>query len=182
MVLADSPKISRVPGYSGWLSENTYSRYRAVTFFGLPFQVCSLCLYLSYSVLILQNQLETPLHQHYNDCNLSRNIGLGSSHFARHYFGNRFYFLFFELLRCFSSPTCLRITIYSLYDNRTSPVRFPHSDSCGSTPVSGSSQIIVAFHVLLRLLAPRYPSCALSSLTYYLLYVIYAVVNVLLYL
>ncbi len=30
--------------------------------------------------------------------------GLGSSDFARHYFRNRFYFLFLRVLRCFSSP------------------------------------------------------------------------------
>ena len=30
--------------------------------------------------------------------------GLGSSPFVRHYLGNRFYFLFLWLLRCFSSP------------------------------------------------------------------------------
>ena len=33
--------------------------------------------------------------------------GLGCSHFARRYFGNRFCFLFLWLLRCFSSPGCL---------------------------------------------------------------------------
>ena len=30
-------------------------------------------------------------------------ISLGSSHFARRYFGNRVFFLFLQLLRCFSS-------------------------------------------------------------------------------
>ena len=30
--------------------------------------------------------------------------GLGSFHFARRYFGNRCFFLFLRLLRCFSSP------------------------------------------------------------------------------
>ena len=30
--------------------------------------------------------------------------GLGSSHFARRYFGNRVFFLFLRVLRCFSSP------------------------------------------------------------------------------
>ena len=30
--------------------------------------------------------------------------GLGSSHFAHRYFGNRCFFLFLRLLRCFSSP------------------------------------------------------------------------------
>jgi hypothetical protein len=33
--------------------------------------------------------------------------GLGCSHFARRYYGNRFCFLFLWLLRCFSSPGCL---------------------------------------------------------------------------
>ena len=35
-----------------------------------------------------------------------RKVGLGSSPFARRYLGNRFYFLFLRLLRCFSSPGC----------------------------------------------------------------------------
>nr|AOE07603.1 hypothetical protein [uncultured bacterium] len=36
---------------------------------------------------------------------LCRNInGLGYFHFARHYFGNHYCFLFLWLLRCFSSP------------------------------------------------------------------------------
>ena len=34
--------------------------------------------------------------------------GLGSSDFARHYFRNRFYFLFLRVFRCFSSPGSLR--------------------------------------------------------------------------
>ena len=33
--------------------------------------------------------------------------GLGSSHFARRYFGNRCFFLFLRLLRCFSSAGSL---------------------------------------------------------------------------
>ena len=31
-------------------------------------------------------------------------VGLGFFHFARRYFGNRVFFLFLRLLRCFSSP------------------------------------------------------------------------------
>ena len=41
--------------------------------------------------------------------------GLGSSHFARRYFENRFFFLFLRLLRCFSSPGSLRMTMDSSY-------------------------------------------------------------------
>ena len=37
-----------------------------------------------------------------------RNLpGLGSSPFARHYWGNHYYFLFLRVLRCFSSPRSL---------------------------------------------------------------------------
>ena len=39
--------------------------------------------------------------------------GLGSFHFARRYFGNRFFFLFLRLLRCFSSPGSLCMTMDS---------------------------------------------------------------------
>ena len=34
-------------------------------------------------------------------------LGLGQSHFARRYYGNRFCFLFLRLLRCFNSPGSL---------------------------------------------------------------------------
>ena len=34
----------------------------------------------------------------------SKLVGLGSSRFARRYSGNRFFFLFLRVLRCFSSP------------------------------------------------------------------------------
>ena len=38
--------------------------------------------------------------------------GLGSSHFARRYSGNRVFFLFLRLLRCFSSPGSLPYVMY----------------------------------------------------------------------
>ena len=43
---------------------------------------------------------------------------------------------------------------------------FPHSEISGSTPVCGSPKLIAACHVLHRLLAPRHPPYALSSLTF----------------
>ena len=42
---------------------------------------------------------------------------------------------------------------------------FPHSEIPGSKPISGSPRLIAASHVLHRLLLPRHPPCALSSLT-----------------
>jgi hypothetical protein len=41
---------------------------------------------------------------------------------------------------------------------------FPHSDILGSKPACGSPRLIAACHVLHRLLAPRHPPYALSSL------------------
>ena len=41
----------------------------------------------------------------------------------------------------------------------------PHSEIPGSKPVGGSPRLIAASHVLHRLLAPRHPPFALSSLT-----------------
>src|SRR5262245_23668050 len=45
------------------------------------------------------------------------------------------------------------------------PAGFPHSDISGSKVVCASPELIAAYHVLHRLLAPRHPPCALSSLT-----------------
>src|SRR3954463_1752423 len=42
---------------------------------------------------------------------------------------------------------------------------FPHSEIPGSKPICGSPRLIAACHVLHRLLLPRHPPCALSSLT-----------------
>ena len=56
-------------------------------------------------------------------------FGLPSFHFARRYFGNRFFFLFLRLLRCFSSPgslpyvMCWRMDDWSL-SSRVSPFRY----------------------------------------------------------
>ena len=56
-------------------------------------------------------------------------FGLGSFHFARRYFGNRCFFLFLRLLRCFSSPGSRRIPMDSVYDDwgllsQVSPFRY----------------------------------------------------------
>ena len=45
------------------------------------------------------------------------------------------------------------------------PAGFPHSDICGSKIICISPQLFAAYHVFHRLLVPRHPPCALSSLT-----------------
>ena len=56
--------------------------------------------------------------------------GLGSSHFARRYFGNRVFFLFLWVLRCFSSPGSPHAPMDSVHaggglPRRVSPFRHP---------------------------------------------------------
>ena len=85
--------------------------------------------------------------------------GLGSSPFARRYWGNRCYFLFLAVLRCFSShrsPPALR-------DAGIAPGGLPHSDIRGSLGICPSPRLFAACHVLLRLREPRHPPCALRS-------------------
>ena len=92
--------------------------------------------------------------------------GLGSFHFARRYFGNRGFFLFLRVLRCFSSPGSLLHTyVFSMGYLSITSGAFPHSDIRGSTVVCTSPQLFAAYHVLLRLLLPRHSPCALLCLT-----------------
>ena len=42
---------------------------------------------------------------------------------------------------------------------------FPHSDISGSKDICSSPKLFAAYHVFHRLLVPRHPPCALSSIT-----------------
>ena len=83
--------------------------------------------------------------------------GLGYFPFARHYSGNRSFFLFLQVLRCFSSLGS-RLAADELHSSG-----FPHSDTCGSTPVGGSPHIFAAYCVLPRRRKPRHPPFALVT-------------------
>ena len=130
--------------------------YGALTLSGRPSQTAHL---VEYSLRYRHHgTLVIPQPPSRNAGGLSRAIGLGSSPFARHYWGSRSYFLLLEVLRCFSSlaypphPYGFRVG-----SPRFTTVGLLHSDSSGSTPADGSPDTIVVNHVLLRLLAPRYP-------------------------
>ena len=43
---------------------------------------------------------------------------------------------------------------------------FPHSEISGSQDICSSPKLFAAYHVFHRLLVPRHPPCALSSLTF----------------
>ena len=98
MVPADSDRISRVPPYSGGppdalcLPVPDFHRLRS------DFPDCS----SSENAFLWE--LLLPRH-------CRNNIGLGSSPFDRHYSGNRDFFLFLRVLRCFRSPGWLNINM-----------------------------------------------------------------------
>ena len=84
--------------------------------------------------------------------------GLGSSPFARHYSGNRFFL---------SSPAGTKMFQFPAFAPASQPVHgirpcgLPHSDTHGSLPVCGSPWIFAAYRVLPRFRKPRHPPFAL---------------------
>ena len=73
------------------------------------------------------------------------------------------YFLFLQVLRCFSSlrspPTIGRIPALQAGG-------LSHSEIRGSRDICSYPRLIAAYHVLHRLREPRHPPCALSYLSY----------------
>ena len=99
-----SVRIPRVPTYSGSCSPFLDFAYGIVTLFDLSFNTV---------------RLSSPVRSRSPYPAGITTRGLGSSDFARHYFRNRFYFLFLRVLRCFSSPGSPRTTMCSSYGNAT---------------------------------------------------------------
>jgi hypothetical protein len=82
-------------------------------------------------------------------------LGLGSFLFARRYLGNRDFFLFLGLLRCFSSPGLLHILMDWVYDSSGlpdvgSPIRVPPV-LCLLAASRGVSPLAAPFFASLRL-------------------------------
>ena len=142
MVPADSRRIPRVPRYSGGRCTARLFAYRTITFCGATFQYAS------------AQDGTCDCHGSYNP------DGLGSSPFARHYWGNHCYFLFLEVLRCFSSLRLPRHTYMAVTVLQTAGLS--HSDTRGSRDMCSYPRLFAAYRVLHRLREPRHPPCALS--------------------
>ena len=102
----NSHRISRVPWYSGIIfEENSYFHLRGYHPLWPDFPVSSVSMNLCNSPEDLQL---FPIHSYYprvtTPARFNVITGLGSSPFARHYLGNRGFFLFLRILRCFNSP------------------------------------------------------------------------------
>ena len=145
-----SDRVTRVRSYSGSTLHLVHFAYGTFTPCGLPFQAGS-------AINAIRDECPQPRR---------RISGLASFPFARRYSGNRCFFLFLRVLRCFSSPGCLP-TDYGFICGCLSITLsgFPHSDICGLTDICSSPQLFAACHVLLRLPVPRHPPYALLHLT-----------------
>ena len=93
MVPANSTGIPRVPAYSG-----ASSRSGGISRTGLSPAAARRSRRFRYPSLLDSLKVLLPRH---TPCDAA---GLGSSPFDRLYWGNRSYFLFLRVLRCFSSP------------------------------------------------------------------------------
>ena len=151
-----------VPTYSYEISRvSHYSRYCLLN--------------LSYSTGLSPSLVRLPRRFFFNrlidytvlNPKIASNLGLGSSYFARHYSRNRVFFIFLQVLRCFSSLRSppIHYFTYVWITRFFFLAEFPHSDICGSRDICSLPQLFAACHVLLRLLVPRYPPYALCSLT-----------------
>jgi hypothetical protein len=94
----DEHQVSRAWWYSGATLRFVHFVYRAFTFCGGTFQFSS------------------TIHASLSEWSTTPDkSGLGSSPFARRYSGNRCFFLFLRVLRCFSSPGYLLYTYFIQY-------------------------------------------------------------------
>ena len=129
--------------------------YAPVTLYGSTFQRIRLSTRL---VTLLLQTLQPPKYRN--------TLGLGYSDFARHYYRNRGFFLFLQVLRWFTSlGSLVPAYVFSGPFLRIAQEGFPIRRSSDITPVCGFPKLIAACHVLHRLSLPRHPPCALSSLT-----------------
>ena len=135
MVLAYSDRIPRVPSYSGYSLPLNNFIYRAFTVFGCAFQ---------HSSIIILCEFWSPSPQLYYY------LWFGLFQFRSPLLSESFvYFLFLWVIRCFSSPGSLHITIYSLYDTITllmvsSLIRIS-TDLCSFATPRSFSQLVTSF-------------------------------------
>ena len=139
MVPPTSHKVSRVSWYFGYCSSLFVFPYGAFTLSGRLSQYRS----GNSEYNLLQSLTLQCTHR-----------SLGSFPFARRYSGNRCFFLFLRLLRCFSSPGSLPYVMYWRMDDRGLLCRV---SPFGYLRVNGYLLLTAAFRSLSR------PSSALSA-------------------
>ena len=149
--------------------------YRAITVSGRAFQLVQLRnIFFYFAPLIWQQALiSCNTEKTYGSRAFRSNLGepssllsylgLDFSPFARHYSGNDYYFIFLQLLRCFSSPGVparLKGRASSLFKRGGFPIR----RSAGQRLLATSPQLIAGCYVLHRLLMSRHPPYTLTEI------------------
>ena len=139
MVSADSDRVSRAPPYSGTGFES-----RSFSFTRLSRSMAPLPRGLQLTTGLVT--LLLPALQPQSDRNL---IGLGCCDFARHYFRNRGFFLFLQVLRWFTSLSSLIpdygfIGLYAGFTSVGFPIRTSPSQSLFAAR-RGLSQLTTSF-------------------------------------
>ena len=150
MVPASSHKVPRVSWYSGSRLADSSFAYGAFTLSGRSFQdrsanrICNVC---------------------------SPNPSMHARWFGLFRFRSP---LLTESLVVFSSSGYLDVSVHrvpfhtlwiGVWMTGVCPAGFPHSDISGSSDICSSPKLFAAYHVFHRLLVPRHPPCALSSIT-----------------
>ena len=150
MVPAHSHKVSRVSWYSGSRLADSFFAYGAFTLSGWLSQ--------NHSARLI-NQLCGPnpsMHARWFGLFRFRSPLLPESHVV------------------FSSSGYLDVSVHrvpfhtlwiGVWMTGVCPAGFPHSDISGSSDICSSPKLFAAYHVFHRLLVPRHPPCALSSIT-----------------
>ena len=150
MVPACSVKVPRVSTYSGYRLVNPPFAYGAFTLSGWLSQ--------NHSARLI-NQLYGPnpsMHARWFGLFRFRSPLLPESHVV------------------FSSSGYLDVSVHrvpfhtlwiGVWMTGVCPAGFPHSDISGSMDICSSPKLFAAYHVFHRLLVPRHPPCALSSIT-----------------
>ena len=142
-----SHRVPRVPRYSGYSLSVSLFKYGALTLCGRP----------SHAVL-----LKIASHIAVRNPEDIATFGLASFPFARRYLGNRCFFLFLLLLRCFSSEGFLHMAMYLPCSDTVLPYRV---SPFGYLRVYGYLLLTAAFRSLSRpSSAPDAKSFSLRSL------------------
>ena len=150
MVPVPSHKVSRVSWYSGYRLGSSDFAYGAFTLFGWSFQGHSAI--IGTSILRSEPQRARTLVWALPR-SLAATYGITIVFFSSGYLDVSVHRVPFHTL-------WIGVWIHEVFS-----CGFPHSDICGSMCICHSPQLFAAYHVFLRLLVPRHPPCALSSLT-----------------
>ncbi len=129
----------------------------------IPRLSCSMVLSFQ-KVLLMMSSCDSVVLQPHTCRNMD---GLGSSPFARHYWGNHCLFSFPAGTKMFQFPALASNIRWMISSSRY--VGLSHSEIFGSKVICTYPKLIAAYHVLHRLREPRHPPCALFYFLSYLI-------------